>query len=330
MPEPVFGVVLVNWNGADDTVAALESLHSANPRPGCVVLVDNGSEQESVDRILDWGRSHTAAMQVERLGEDQAGPADASTAHQSECPWLTVICARENRGFAGGNNIGLRRLAARDDVTHFLLLNNDATVAPDYFARMADALHDIPDAGLLGCVIHHHPERDRIWYAGGYEIPYRALVLHNCSLPVGTTPRRTEFVTGCAMLISRRLYDTQGALADCYNPIYWEDGEYSFRARTHGWPVMLVPAARVYHKVGTSVGGEKITPQVAFWQNRNRAYYVRRNYRGGARLGALVYLAVTKPGRAIVEVMRGKPAMASAILRGFLHGVLDDVTDRAR
>ncbi|MEO6779279.1 MAG: glycosyltransferase family 2 protein [Gemmatimonadaceae bacterium] len=328
MPEPVFGVVLVNWNGADDTVAALESLLSATPRPKCVVLVDNGSTQESVDRILAWGTLHTIGMQVEQLCREGADPAVSSNSLGAEYAWLTVICAGDNRGFAGGNNVGLRRLAAREDVTHFLLLNNDATVAPDYFARMTDALHAFPDAGLLGCVIHHHPERDRIWYAGGYEIPYRALVLHNYSPPIGTTPRPTEFVTGCAMLISRRLYESQGALANCYNPIYWEDGEYSFRARTHGWQVMLVPAARVYHKVGTSVGGEKVTPRVAFWQNRNRAYYVRRNYRGGARLGALVYLAVTKPGRAIVEVMRGKPAMGSAILRGFLHGVLDDVTDR--
>ena len=307
MRDPSYGVVLLNWNGYADTEAALESLLAAAPRPDHVVVVDNGSHDDSVRRLNAW--------------RDQNEPHDDSNTRGR---WLTIIAEPENRGFASGNNIGLDRLATSTNVSHFLLLNNDATVAPDYFARMTDAIGQHPDAALLGCTIYYHPDRDRVWFGGGYEIPYRALVLHRYELPADPTPHQTPFVTGCAMMISRTLYDACGGLAECYTPIYWEDTEYSFRARNEGWRVMLVPAARVYHKVSASMGGEKTTPRAAFLQNRHRAYYVRRNYRGLDRVTALTYLVMTKPARSFVELLRGRPAMGSAIFRGFLHGLTDD------
>ena len=300
MSEPTFGVVLLNWNGCEDTEAALQSLLVATPRPSRVVVVDNGSADESVPRLRAWISENAPDTDGER--------------------WATLIEEPVNHGFSGGNNIGLAFLA-RTEVSHFLLLNNDATVAPDYFARIADAIRAHPDAALIGCVIHYHPDRDRIWFAGGREIPFRALMLHVYELPQSMEPQDTPFVTGCAMVISRALYDANGGLAECYNPIYWEDTDYSAQARANGWQVMLVPRARVFHKVGASVGGERITPRVAYWQNRNRGYYVRRNYHGFDRIAALVYLVMTKPARALVELLRGRPAMSSAILRGFARGL---------
>lgn len=307
MREPSYGVVLLNWNGYDDTEAALDSLLAADPRPDHVVVVDNGSHDDSVSRLNAWLEANT--------------PRDSSG---SPSPWLTIIAEPDNRGFAVGNNIGLAHLAAATGVTHFLLLNNDATVAPDYFLRMSEAIVSYPDSALLGCAIYYHPDRDRVWFGGGYEVPYRALMLHRYELPADRTPHRTPFVTGCAMMISRELYDACGGLAECYTPIYWEDTEYSFRARNGGWRVMLVPGARVYHKVSASMGGEKTTPRAAFFQNRHRAYYVRRNYRGIDRAVALGYLVATKPARSLVELLRGQPAMGSAIFRGFFHGLTDD------
>lgn len=307
MPDPSYGVVLLNWNGYADTEAALDSLFAANPRPAHVIVVDNGSRDESVQRLHEW--------------QARKEPRHDTCASEA---WLTIIAEADNRGFAVGNNIGLRHLATATNTTHFLLLNNDAMVAPDYFARMSDALRDYPDAALLGCSIYYHPDRDKVWFGGGYEIPYRALVLHRYELPENRAPHATPFVTGCAMMISRALYDARGGLSECYTPIYWEDTEYSFRARNGGWRVMLVPSALVYHKVSTSMGGERTTPRAAFFQNRHRGYYVRRNYRGLDRATALAYLVVTKPARSLVELLRGRPAMGSAIFRGFLHGLTDD------
>lgn len=314
MPEPAFGVVLVNWNGAPDTIAALESLRATADGARHVVIVDNGSAPESVGALRAWADANAPGWAEVPLGERTSALA----------PWLTLITAGRNLGFSGANNVGLTYLAATHD-THFLLLNNDAMVAPDYFVELRAMLAREPDAALVGPLILRHPERDQIWFAGGYEVPYRALMLHRMTLIDTERPHATEFVTGCAMLISRPLYEAQGGLADVFNPIYWEDTDYSSRARAAGWKVMMAPRARVYHRVGATSGGDALTPRTAFLQNRNRGFYVRRNYRGRNRAVAIAYLIATKPARALLEVLRGRPALGIATLRGFARGVFGPV-----
>jgi len=313
MPEPQFGVVLINWNGADDTVAALDSLLSATPRPAYVVVIDNGSADDSVDRLRDWAAS-SAPSWIESTASE-VGSFDGSI-------WLSLIVAGANLGFSGGNNVGLRYLASQATISHFMLLNNDAMVAPDCFSELARAIGIVPDAGLLSPIIFRHPLREEVWYAGGIELPRRALILHELTAQTTDYPYPTTFITGCAMTISRPLYDELGGLDEVYNPIYWEDADYSHRARSSGWNVIVVPRAHVYHRVGSSAAGEQLTPRTAFFQNRNRALYVRRNYSGTNRLLGLAYLCVTKPGRAIVEVLWGRPALGGAIFRGFLRGMV--------
>jgi GT2 family glycosyltransferase len=294
-----FGVVVLNWNGADDTIACLDSLAAASPRADRVVVVDNGSTDDSMSRLRRWAQQH---------GFD------------GEQGWVVFIEAGTNRGFAGGNNLGIRFLYEKTDVSHVLLLNNDATIAPDFFTHIDSALVMHPSMGLVTGTIYEDPARDKVWYAGAYEIPSRALVKHKLEVPQSIDPTSTDFVTGCAMVISRRLIDEIGFLAECYFPLYWEDGEYSFRSRKAGFPVMYAPAAKVYHKVGATVGAAKQSPIVAHCQNRLRVFYVRRNYRGLNRVIALAYLAVTKPGRALVEALSGRPRIGLAIIGGTLSG----------
>jgi len=312
MPEARFGVVLVNWNGANDTLASLDSLLSARPRPGHVVVVDNGSADDSVARLQEWAGSNAPSWIA-------AEPRTAAAVDGSA--WLTLVTASRNLGFSGGNNVGLRILAERTDATHFLLLNNDAMVADDYFVHIARAVDELPSAGLLGALIYRHPERNDVWFAGAVETPWRALIRHRTTVPDAQTPFATPFVTGCAMVISRPLYDANGGLAEVYNPIYWEDADYSCQARMRGWPVVIVPRAHVYHRVGASGAGEVFTPSTAFSQNRNRAIFVRRNYRGMARVLALGYLTATKPARALLEMVRGRGPVGAAIFRGFWQGM---------
>ncbi|MEO7103782.1 MAG: glycosyltransferase family 2 protein [Gemmatimonadaceae bacterium] len=312
MREVQFGVVVINWNGANDTLAALDSLLLATPRPDHVIVVDNGSTDDSLDRIRDWGASHAPGW-----GETVPPALDSCDANS----WLVLVAADSNLGFSGANNVGLHYLAARTAASHFMLLNNDAMVAPDCFAQLASAICDVPDAGLLSPVIFRHPNRDEVWYAGGIEIPHRALIVHARTPANSDRPYPTTFVTGCAMTIARPMYDDLGGLAEVYNPIYWEDADYSRRACDAGWSVAVAPRAHVYHRVGRSGAGERLTPRTAYFQNRNRALYVRRNYHGTDRILGLAYLVVTKPGRALMEALRGQRALGGAIFRGFLRGM---------
>ena len=116
MSDVTIGVAVLNWNGRADTLACLESLARAQPGPETTVVVDNGSTDDSVTAIGNWIRSRAPGT-------------------------IELLASSENRGFAAGNNIALARLAADRRLTHFLLLNNDATVDRSFFADLRHALH---------------------------------------------------------------------------------------------------------------------------------------------------------------------------------------------
>lgn len=307
-----FGVVVINWNNAGDTMKCVETLEAAEPAPDHVVVVDNGSTDDSVARLEAWADEHW----IWRLSSGTAGKREGKPG----TPWLIIARAGDNRGFAGGNNVGLAYLQQRTAVSHFLLLNNDATIAPDFFGHIARAIRHHPRAGLLTGTIFEDPERDRVWYAGGVETPLRALMQHKHAVPDSPEPASTDFVSGCAMVISRALLESIGPLAEVYYPAYWEDGEYSFRAREAGFPVLYAPRAIVYHKVGATVKAADLALTLHECKNRLRVFYVRRNYHGLKKGAALGYLAVTKPGRALLETLKGRPRTGWAILSGTFSG----------
>lgn len=311
--DPRVGVVVLNHNGARHVVPCLESLLKCDPPPTRVVVVDNGSPDDSVARVRAW-----AAERSVELGElvDDELPQEGAPA-----PLVTLLRLTRHRGSPAGNNAGLRVLLRDAPLTHFLLLDNDTEVAADYFARLADAIRTVPDVGMLSGTIYHFDDRSRVWYAGGRSIEWRALVLHRTDVPPDDRPVPTEYVVGCAMVVSRQLVERIGPLPECYYPVYVEDAEYSHRARMTGLPVLYAPAPVVYHKIGSTVGRAVVNPKARYMDTRHRGFYARRNFRGFTRLAALAYLAATKPGRAFVELLRGRPAMAWAIFSGVLSGL---------
>jgi GT2 family glycosyltransferase len=314
--QPV-GVVIVNWNGHEDTVDCLESLLGAEPRPARVAVVDNGSTDGSVARLRGWAADR--GVGIEAVDADLAGSAPSAP---DASPWLSLVVSTTNRGFSGGNNVGLRHLARCERLRHFLLLNNDAAVAPDFFAEMAAAVDGVPEVGLATGTIYEWGDRSRVWYAGGSVDGVRGLGVHDTRRPAADLPRETEFVCGCAMLIPRRTLERVGPLPECYHPGYFEDAEYSLRVRAAGMTALYAPRAVVYHKVGSSFLRASPRPGLLYVQTRNRAYFVRRNLRGWRRWAALTYLVVTKPGRAAVETLRGHPRLGWAILSGAVAGLV--------
>lgn len=292
MQRPGIGVIVLNWNGYDDTVVCLESLAGADPPPARVVVVDNGSSED--------GRARLKAYLATR--------------------GVPLVAAPENLGFAGGNNLGLRYLRDDSRLTHFMLLNNDATVAPDFFRRIADALQRHPGAGLLSGTIYHASQPHQVWYAGGRLTLWRAVARHQRRPPHNSDPTITEFVTGCAMVISRPLLERAGELADCYFPGYMEDVEYSYRARQAGFAALYVPDARVYHAVGATFEITASPEQRAFTFHRHRAWFVRRNLHGWTRYAAIGFLTFGKLGHAVLETVSGRPRRGWAMLRGVASG----------
>jgi len=322
-----WAVVIPSFNHAEDTIACLESLCDVAAKPRRVILVDDASTDDAVGRVAGWasrcGVTHEVvdAEQIRTRTDDSRN----QTAHNDSQPWLTIVAAKTNSGFSVSCNTGLRYVRDQTDAPFVLLLNNDAAVSRSYFADLALGIEGVTNVGLATGTIYEWDQRT-VWYAGGRFNPLRAVAEHHLDVPSDAVPRSTQFICGCTMLISRAVLETVGLLPECYSPCYCEDADYSLSVQRAGFALVYVPAARAFHRVSSSLGREVRSPQVIYWFNRNRGYAMRRNYTGWRRAAGIGYLAVTKPGRALWEVVRGRPRSGAAFVRGTLAGFFDPLS----
>lgn len=275
--------VVLSWNGRDDTLACLESLARLDWPCHSTVVVDNGSQDGTVEAI--------------------------EAAH----PGVTLIATGRNLGFAEGNNVGLR--AALDaGADYALLLNNDTVVAPDVLHELVGEAERRPDAGALCPLIYYLDPPDRIWYAGARFDARRG---HN-GRHTGygerdsgqyDSVREIGRATGAAMLVRRAVLEDVGLL-DGELFLQVEDVEWSLRMRRSGWRVFFVPTGKVWHRVSPATGGEH-APATAYYEMRNTLavcdrYAPLRGVRGVRRRAAILAVGVlhARRGRRPAENMR--------------------------
>lgn len=138
-------IILVNWNGADDTIACLESL-SRMTEPHFVVIADNSSSDDSVSRIQAW---------IDEFGQDNP----VVRGYQ-------LLSLDENYGFAVGNNKALAAAMQRNP-DYCILLNNDTEVEPDFLSKLVDFAEDDKGAKVLSPCICYYSQKTKVWFSGG-------------------------------------------------------------------------------------------------------------------------------------------------------------------
>ncbi|HHX42542.1 MAG TPA: glycosyltransferase family 2 protein [Chloroflexi bacterium] len=253
---PLVCIVVLNWNNAPETLSCLASLQWVDYPRFDVVIVDNGSTDASVTTI----RQHH--------------------------PEVTVLEAGANLGFTGGNNLGLRWALDRG-AAYALLLNNDTALEPSFLRRTVEAAEADPRVGIASPLILYHSQPDTIWSAGG-TIDWRRGTATMIGLDArhagqfGHTPYQVDFVTGCALLIKAGVMRRVGLLDDRFF-LYYEDTEWCVRARRAGYRIIVVPQARIWHKI--SPAAREASAQVHYFMTRNRLLFLR-----AARAGASAWL----------------------------------------
>lgn len=310
------GAVVVNYGGAADTEACVASLLAAAPRPELVVVVENASPDDSADRLAAWVGALPASGRV--LCEGVLDEADrAWLAADGAVTRVALLLAVRNHGFGGGVNAGWRVLRAVEALTHILLINNDATVAPDFLAPLLEAMRD-EGVGIASGTVRYAPPREGVWFAGG---AYRWAQCRGVHLAEEAGPARdVSFVTGCLMLVRADVMARLGGLPDCYF-LYQEDTEFCLRVRAAGYRLRFAPASVVFHRVSATAGLRRTSPRSAFLGARNRLWFARRNLRGPQRIVAMPNVLADEAGRALGALKRGDGAVAAAVARGMVAGL---------
>ncbi len=229
-------VVVVNWNGMGYVAECLESVAQQSYVPKELIVVDNGSTDESAR----WLREH-------------AGHG------------FRLIELRTNTGFAHGANTGIR--ASRGEF--IALLNNDAVAGSDWLAGLVAAARN-PDIGMVASKILFHDRRDIIDKAGHLFYPDGLNRGRGAGEPDrGQYDHRSEifFPDGCAALYRRSMLQETGLFDEQFFS-YGDDADLGLRARWRGWKCAYAPEATVYHRHSCSLG--KYSPEKAYLVERNR------------------------------------------------------------
>lgn len=297
MQEPVHAVV-VNWNGAAETLGCLQSLAALRPPLAAVHVVDNASSDDSVARIL--------------------------SAH----PEVRIHRNARNEGFAGGVNPGIRS-ALEAGAAWVLLMNNDARCEPDAVARLLDAARERPGAGLLGGKIYRDRARRVLWCCGvrlGWS-PNLGQLRGFDQVDVGRFDRRevVDSLTGCGLLVRRAVFDKIGVFDEEYFA-YVEDADFALRAREAGFQCAYEPGAVFEHPGGGSTGGG-YSPGRKYLTAHGAARFLKRHGSFGVWTGFILFDVILWPVLFVVSLARGRAAGAWAKLRGTLDGLLGRPAD---
>lgn len=292
MTQPLVWVVVLTWNRREDALACLESLSRMTYPNYHLLLVDNASVDGTVEAVRE------------------------------RFPDVELIVNDSDLGFGAGFNSGLvRALDAGAD--YILMLNNDTYVDP----RMLDELmaHDAPDVGMLAPKIYYAGDPDRIWSVGAMKNPWTlaATGTGEGQLDQGQWDRVVErdYLTGCALLLKRSLLEQVGLFdAERYYPIYCEDTDLCLRTREAGFRLLMVPAARMWHKVSASGGGVD-SPEVCYLRARNSMRLYRKHVRGRRWLTVAPYNAGVAAITTLRLLSRGGRGSIGAYWRGLRDGL---------
>ena len=242
MDYPKVFVVILNWNGLKDTVECLESVFKLDYPKFKVLVVDNGSRDDSVQLIRGKYKD------------------------------VTLIENTENLGFAGGNNVGIR-YALDNSAEYVWLLNNDTAVATDSLSKLVVTAESSPGIALVSPVIYYFDDPKQIQFAGS-NVKWKDLSFIYPDLSSETI--RPDFqvgknvtLWGTALLVKRSCIVKIGLLKEEYFA-YWEDLEYSLRSLNSGLRNVVCTSAQITHKI-------PLPGSVKFTRSKHHIYFIVRN-----------------------------------------------------
>jgi GT2 family glycosyltransferase len=245
--RPAVSIILLQWNRADDTIACLESLMALRYRNFRIVLVDNGSLPAELDRVNAWIRQASSLP----------GGGDAARI-------ITILPLTENKGFALGNNIGIRRALTVLEPQYVWILNTDTRVAADSLDVLVGHLESHETTGAVQPLLL----RD----APGSVVDSLGIRLMK-DASVADDGQETAWIPGqegvreifgcCAasMLVRAAVLRKIGLFDPWFFAIF-EDADFAFRLRIAGWNAALLTTAVVYHKRGISGRKEAEPPSL--------------------------------------------------------------------
>ncbi|WP_099212387.1 glycosyltransferase family 2 protein [Thermococcus henrietii] len=299
MTAPRVTIIILNWNGWRDTIECLESVYRITYPNYDVIVVDNGSSDNSIKNIKEYasGRMqvnskffeynpYNKPIKVFEISENDAkhGRFNKKALYE-KCDIdrrMILIKNKNNYGFAGGNNIGMKFALSTLNPDYILLLNNDTVVDPHFLDELVNVAENDEKIGITGPKIYYYDYNSRndvINFTGADLVLWRGTEkrygFNEVDQGQWNKLMSVDKIEGSCMLIKKEVLEKIGLFDERFF-CYWEETDLDFRTKREGYTLVYVPTAKIWHKVAASSGGPKSSFFI-YHMIRNRFWFLKKN-----------------------------------------------------
>jgi GT2 family glycosyltransferase len=283
---PKVYIILVNYNGWEDSVECLESLLSLTYTNKQIIVVDNNSPNGSINLMLDWARSYYKLNPKSFTSVADDAILEAPDLNSE----IVFIQSKRNAGFAAGNNLAIKLAMHKQDFEYLWLLNNDTIVDKNSLSELVKrAVSDKAKnlrTGIWGSKLLFYHSPDTIQALGGVFNLHTFTTSH-----IGENERdrditsdyihKQDYVIGASMFVSKEFVEDVGLLNEDYF-LYFEELDWAKRGQKKGYNLGFVQSSNVYHKEGQTIGssseGSKKSALADYHGIRSKILFVKKFY----------------------------------------------------
>lgn len=286
-------IITINYNGWRDTCEMIASFREHETYSYEIIVVDNASSGDDAHCI------------AERF------------------PDVKLVRSERNLGFAGGNNLGLRKALGE----YVFFLNNDVIIKAPVLQSLVGCLQGGEWGAVSPCIESLYKPGEIQYY--GYT-DMTLITLRHTTRPFDLShkdeflqPHQTDILHGCAMMVRRDVIECVGSMYEGYF-LFYEEFDWSLRMREAGYKLFYDPQVVVYHKEGATI--VKQSPLREYYLRRARVMYARRNLKGYRKgLSCLYLLGIVMPAKIVGHLKNRRPDLAKAVWQGTWDGLFASI-----
>ena len=245
--NPKIYLIVLNWNDKELSRKCLSSIEKVSYSNYEVLIVDNNSEDGSVEFF------------------------------KQHFPNYDILSLKDNLKYAGGNNAAVDYLQPNEE-DYLVFINNDTIVSSDFLDHLIDPFLNDPNCIISVPKILFAMDINKIWYAGGLVNMWKGTIDHigirNFDAPRYSFMMETDYATGCCLCISYTDFEKLNYFDTTFN-MYCEDVDLSIRAKKMNRKIVYSPKSIILHSVSQSLGENslkkirnKLSGQVKlFWKH---------------------------------------------------------------
>ncbi len=298
-------IVLLNWNGHEDTVECLNSLKNLNYDDFNIYLVDNNSQRNSVEYIIDYLENqdyYSHAMVTSNKLDEYTDDVD-----------LLFILNDVNAGFAGGNNVALEYLIKYDVCEYVLLLNNDTIVSSDFVNALFDKYNQEDNVAFVGATHYYYDDNNSIQTVGGGIIDWK----HGECMAVRQKNQYDtyDFITGSCVFMPIAVLREVGPISTDYF-MYWEDVDWSTVAHKKGYNLVVSDYGCIYHKEGSSI---KSLSRI-YYHTANRILFMKKHSDRNRYHKFIIYMVLYVLKESLTNIFKNRQ-YSKVLIKGLIAGL---------